>query len=252
MKFPEGLAVLDLSYNCIADWEFIDALNQVFPGLLSLRVSNNPLFENSKVSIEESYMLTLARVPGLKTLNFSTITQAERTDAELHYLAIISRQLSASSPSLYSSVLLSHPRYVALCALHGTPTITRTTQGAGSKEDNFMERFIAISCHFDKDFKEKVFEVPRAWTVYQFKALLGRTYAIRPRDMQCIWETDEKDPVRDADGRWGESDSEEDEENGDNDRTKDWTNREVELVDGTREMGFWVEGKQARVRIEKK
>ena len=31
---------------------------------------------------------------------------------------------------------------------------------------------------------------------------------------------------------------------------KGFTRREVELVDGTREVGFWVDGREARVRVE--
>jgi hypothetical protein len=33
-------------------------------------------------------------------------------------------------------------------------------------------------------------------------------------------------------------------------RKEKWKRREIELVDGTREVGFWVEGKEARVRVE--
>ena len=29
-----------------------------------------------------------------------------------------------------------------------------------------------------------------------------------------------------------------------------WVRREVELLDGTREVGFWIEGREARVRVE--
>ena len=29
-----------------------------------------------------------------------------------------------------------------------------------------------------------------------------------------------------------------------------WERREVELVDSTREVGSWVEGKEARIRVE--
>lgn len=33
-------------------------------------------------------------------------------------------------------------------------------------------------------------------------------------------------------------------------RESAWERREVELIDSTREVGFWVEGKEARVRVE--
>ena len=29
-----------------------------------------------------------------------------------------------------------------------------------------------------------------------------------------------------------------------------WAQREIELVDGTRDVGFWIEGREATVRVE--
>ena len=61
----------------------------------------------------------------------------------------------------------------------------------------------------------------------------------------------------DDDARW--SVSSEDEEAEDEDfgneeeggrRKGKWVRREVELVDGTREVGFWIEEREARVRVE--
>ena len=86
MKFPESLSYVDLSYNAIGDWPFVDNLNDVFPGLTGLRVSHNPLYEDAGVveadgkidpvamGVEEGYMLTLARLEGLKSLNFSNVS----------------------------------------------------------------------------------------------------------------------------------------------------------------------------------
>src|SRR4051794_21358774 len=36
---------IDLSYNKIIDWSFVDQLLEVFPGMTALRLSNNPLYE---------------------------------------------------------------------------------------------------------------------------------------------------------------------------------------------------------------
>lgn len=84
-------------------------------------------------------------------------------------------------------------------------------------------------------------------------------------------ETDEWDPVPAAkpeDDDWSCSEdewSEDDESAGDVDlrqkqmRTgknkKDknlWARRAIELVDSTRPVGFWIEGKEARVRVERR
>lgn len=72
------------------------------------------------------------------------------------------------------------------------------------------------------------------------------------------------DPVAGYEEEWNSSDSEEEEEgseqttSGKRDGASEkmgmeegkWVQREVELVDSTREVGFWIEGGEARVRVE--
>jgi Leucine-rich repeat (LRR) protein len=81
-KFMPSLYYVDLSYNAINDWSFIDSLHDIFPGLTELRVSHNPLYEVVStndtanavaVGVEEGYMLTIARLRELKSLNFSNV-----------------------------------------------------------------------------------------------------------------------------------------------------------------------------------
>ncbi len=81
--------------------------------------------------------------------------------------------------------------------------------------------------------------------------------------LTLIWETGEWDPVAGADDRDEDSDLEQDvasekerrevegkgEEKEERDKGR-WVQREEELVDGTKDVGFWVEGREARVRIE--
>jgi hypothetical protein len=86
LQFSESLSYVDISYNAIRDWPSIDALHDVFPGLTGLRVSHNPLYEEAgevesdgktnpvALGVEEGYMLTLARLKGLKSLNFSNVS----------------------------------------------------------------------------------------------------------------------------------------------------------------------------------
>lgn len=75
--FSHSVSYVDLSYNAIEDWAFINLLQDIFPGLSGLRVSHNPLYEESRhgkmMGLDESFMLTLARLPELKTLNFSSV-----------------------------------------------------------------------------------------------------------------------------------------------------------------------------------
>ena len=79
IRFSKSVEYIDLSYNVISDWSFVNDLQNVFPGLTGLRISHNPLYEgpagkDGKVmGVEEGYMLTLARLGNLKTLNFSNV-----------------------------------------------------------------------------------------------------------------------------------------------------------------------------------
>ena len=44
--FTPNLHHLDLSYNSITSWSFIDALPETLPGLTSLRLTHNPLYSD--------------------------------------------------------------------------------------------------------------------------------------------------------------------------------------------------------------
>lgn len=123
---------------------------------------------------------------------------------------------------------------------------------------------------------EKAQRIPRTVTPYQLKSIVGRLFALPPAHLRLVWETEEWDPVGrtlgvDDEERWSvSSDDEEGEGEGpvvgqggsvQTGRTEvekeamerekgKWVQREVELVDGTRQVGFWIEGKSARVRVE--
>lgn len=123
---------------------------------------------------------------------------------------------------------------------------------------------------------EKAQRIPRTVTPYQLKSIVGRLFALPPAHLRLVWETEEWDPVGrklgvDDEERWSvSSDDEEGEGEGpvvgqggsvqaggaevekeamERENGK-WVQREVELVDGTRQVGFWIEGKSARVRVE--
>ncbi|KAL9002753.1 MAG: hypothetical protein Q9180_009951, partial [Flavoplaca navasiana] len=104
--------------------------------------------------------------------------------------------------------------------------------------------------------------------IYHLKAFLGRLYSIPSLELKLVLETDECDPVpaakpEDDDWSCSEDYSSDDErrsagDGGDTKKAKEkgeregrkekdlWIRREIELVDSTRPVGFWVEGKEAR------
>lgn len=229
-------------------------------------------------------MLTLSRLSTLGTLNYSPITPAERVNAELYYLSTIASALALVPPDQESQITNQHPRYAELCALYGEPTITRTAPDAvgvhtlAARLIDFKFVFYPSVPHEPgrdggdgtKAAMEKKKQVPRGFDVYRVKGIVGRLFLLPPMGVRLMWETGEWDPVGgEEDGEeWSCSEDETlDDENGGErcieaeggntvrseevEREKHgWVKREVELVDGTREVGSWIEGRAARVRIE--
>ncbi len=84
VKFPKSLFHIDLSYNAIQTWDFFDDLQDASPGLTALRVAHNPLSDleatgdRGSQGTDEAYMMTIAKLGNLKSLNFSDVTTALR------------------------------------------------------------------------------------------------------------------------------------------------------------------------------
>lgn len=145
--------------------------------------------------------------------------------------------------------------------MYGPPAITR--KASNEINPNSLEaRLINFTFIFKKpsgvlegepDPIIKTQRLPRNFDNYRIKGIVGRIFGLRPFQLRLIWETGEWDPVA--------GDEAEEDEGEDGGTTIDgvhvdsvvkekWARRDVELVDGTREVGFWIEGREARVRVE--
>ncbi|KAL3420810.1 CAP-Gly domain-containing protein [Phlyctema vagabunda] len=257
-SFGSKLQYVDLSYNAIKSWDFVDSLKKVFPGLTALRLSKNPLYENTcredgtAVGVDDSYMLTIARLGDLKNLNYSNITAAERTNAEMFYLSLIGKAMGEVPENDESIITSKHRRYQKLCELYGPPAVSRTSKEAINPD--FLEaRLIKFNFYMPQGTKldqdqeiNMEREIPKAFDVYRVKGLVGRMFSIPPFDMRLIWETGEWDPVAGF-----EEGKESDEADGLTDSEKGkWMKREVEIEESTRQVGFCIDGLEARIRIE--
>jgi tubulin-specific chaperone E len=268
--FGKQLQYVDLSYNDIANWDFVDQLPDVFPGMTALRFSHNPIYEfamkgeGSAASVEEGYMLTLARIANLKSLNFSHITPAERTNAELFYLYWIGKAMAAVPESQERNIITKHKRFEELCKIYGPPTVVRASSVTNP---GFLEaRLIKFTFYMPPNIKysqesevSRVQEIPKGFDIYQVKGIVGALFGLKPLRLQLIWETGEWDPVARYEGEGGDSsEGEEEDRRLDLDSSQPeagrgkgmWMRREVELEDGTRQVGFWIDGTEAKVRIE--
>lgn len=270
VRFPAGLKSVDLSNNKINSWSFINTLPTAFPGLQSLRVSGNPLYEQPVASsaitnmperpmtVDEAYMLTLARLGSAQVLNYGKITPQDRSNGELYYLSLIGKELSLSPEDSAGRIISAHPRYQELCEKYGEPIIRRADKtGAGTVNPRSVAaRLVKMTFHLSSQTAEravKVKEVPVSFDTYQVKAIVSRLFDLPPFGFRLVWETDELDPVNQEsiDEDW---DSEDETEPGDaetaNNSTK-FMKREVELMDTTRDIGFWFQDVgEASIRVE--
>ncbi|TLD29304.1 hypothetical protein PspLS_03942 [Pyricularia sp. CBS 133598] len=296
--FSSSLYHLDISYNRIATWSFVDALPDSFPGLRSLRLAHNPVYENPtavsqdvggtassqtqpntssaaaapKRSVsEDPYMITIARVACLEHLNFSAVTPAERTDAEMFYLSRIARQLATVPEGSEGPILVQHRRYAELCELYGEPAVVRQQEISHSflegrliKVDFRMEESPEAVRDGAKDAATglvKKAEIPRALDMYAVKGIAGRLFGISPLELRLVWETGEWDPVAGFDDDDDEESGTEDgvagpdtvpaAADGGNPKHGRLVRRQVELVDSPRQFGYCIDGNEAKIRIER-
>ncbi|KAJ5934941.1 hypothetical protein N7466_004488 [Penicillium verhagenii] len=283
--FPETVFSLDLSRNNITSWEFLNHLPTLFPGLTTLRISSNPLYDepplppsiaaatstinaSKAMTVDEAFMLTLSRFPPtLSILNYSKITLQDRSNAEMYYLSLIGKELSATTEADEERVLTAHPRYAELCEQYGEPRITRAVEADGSGNRiihprSVAARLVKMAFHLsspsavDLDTAQiPVKEVPHSFNTYQLKALVSRLFDLAPAGFKLVWETDEWDPIAKAtvdEEDWAEDSDDESSQQPhveSSEGSSRFVRREVELVDSTRDIGFLFQGETGEMKI---
>ncbi|TKA82906.1 hypothetical protein B0A55_01163 [Friedmanniomyces simplex] len=260
---------LDVRHNKVAVWNFFDQLPASFPSIKHLRTTGNPLYSNLRshdgkaLAAEDGYMLTIARLPSLETLNYSKITDKDRLNADTYYLGLIAAEISAASTDVGAAdVRERHPRFGALCEKYGEPTITRKTIRADGEidPDSLAARLVRVM--FSSGTLVWTEELPKSLSIYALLGNVSKKLGVLPLRLRLVLETDERDPVSSGPAAyegpdWWCSDSDdEDAESQDTLRAKEaqgqnlWAMREVEMRAGTRALGTYVEGADARVRVE--
>lgn len=253
--FPATLKEVDLSFNEVTTWSFIEQLEHVFPGLTSLRVSHNPLYEalqspdGRPLTADDGYMLTLARLGNLKMLNHSPISDKERLNAESYYLSLIVKEVQFAPENLRDQILDSHPRYKWLCEEYGEPDIKRGKNAVNP--NSLAARLLKIKFYLaGSRTKAHEVEIPMSCTAYTVLGVVGKQFGVMPMNCRLVWETGDWMPARRTmaeveDEDWNSEDSEDE-------VTTSKVMREVEITAGTRSIGTWIDGMEATVRVELK
>ncbi|KAL7270016.1 hypothetical protein RUND412_007293 [Rhizina undulata] len=167
--FPEVTSV-DLSYNAISTFQFLDVFPTVFPRLTTVRVSHNPLYND--ITVEEAHMLTVGRLlMDVTLLNFSKITVLERTNAELYYLSRIAREIAeAGGEEKGDEVVKHHARWTELCELHGKPAIP----SAASSVNTSILKNKLLELEFATSTKSLTKRIPPSTSIAALKGLLAK------------------------------------------------------------------------------
>ena len=206
-------------------------------------------------------MLVLARLPALKTLNFSPVLPKERLNAESYYLGLIAKEL-ATVPAEKDAeeILRGHPRWRELCEEYGEPVVRRVGDVNPNSLAARLVRLVVYRRVGEEEKKSVVLEVPRSASAYTLLGVVSREFKVKPRDCRLVWETEDwmfataavadvKETVGDEESCDSGSNSDDDEEEK---VRQDRVMREVEIIAGTRSVGTWIEGNEATVRLEVK
>lgn len=272
LVFGEKLRYIDLSYNAVHSWGFVEALPDVFPGMTALRLSHNPINfsstnEDEKKTLwtlEVAHMLTVARLGKLTSLNYGAISPTERTEAETYYLSQIAKAMAEVPEQLEHTVTSQHKRYPELCRIHGTPDVIR--KGTQTVNPDFLEaRLIKFTFYLPASARPgrqqaitKEREIPKGLDIYSVKGVVGRMFGENPLSLKLVWETGTMDPVAGSDDIIDDDSDEESSIEGPRNMPEQtyesklsrFVEREVEIEDSTRQIGNFVDGTEARVRVE--
>lgn len=271
--FQDSLKELDLSRNNINSWAFINNLHTTFPGLTSLRILGNPLYgslrspDGKPLTADDGHILTIARLPQLKSLNYSTISAKDRLNAETYYLSQIALELSlalSASAREEREIIKRHPRWKELCEEYGEPAIV--SKSAALDSNALSSRLIKIrlkiglsaSPHVDESLIKNttgtegaVISAPKRYSIYTVQGLVGRRLGIPPPQVKLIWETGEPDIVAvQEEASFEPWDSDVEDEQPMQAAQTSAKMREVELAAGTRPISTWVDGDDVLIRVE--
>lgn len=118
--FPH-LRFLNLNNTGLATWDEVDRLSQ-FPMLRSLRVQGWPLWERSEATEHERWLLLVARLPHVSTLNGGgAVPDQERDAAERAFIRYYMDKPEADKPDRYWELVGVHGKLDPLVSVDLRP-----------------------------------------------------------------------------------------------------------------------------------
>jgi len=167
MVFPQ-IQILDIRRNEISEWNELDQLTKIFPNVTNIRINGNPLF--NKISIDEMEMSVIARFDKLTSVNGTTISKEERTNAELYFI------------SKSNGIHVDLEKVERLAKKHGV----KISQPSFVSEDNINSKLITLNLKYD----DKIVEIPtlKSIEILKLKGMISRIFKISYVDMDITYE----------------------------------------------------------------
>ncbi|KAI6820315.1 tubulin-specific chaperone [Hortaea werneckii] len=259
---------LDVRGNSIDSFAIIDCLAADLPSLRHLRTAGNPLYtslmspDGKPLTAEDGYMLTIARLPKLETLNYSKITEKERLNADRYYLSQIALELlPETSDSGREKAKERHPRWMDLCEEYGEPASLSTPTPTKEVVDpnSLAARMIKIQL-FTEERKVDLL-IPKSNSVYTLLGLISKELKMSSSPLTLgIWlETGEETLPEGGTSekavdspQWWCSDDEDDEPSTAGERrpeTDKTASKKVQILPSTRAIGTFLEDGQTELKV---
>lgn len=188
--FP-ALKTLLMGDNELNSWTSVDALNS-FPQLEDVRLSGNPIV-NADASVRYE---VIARVQGLKMLNGSSVSPAERKDCEIRYLRKALQKLKDFSGDIEGekNARRENPRIDALVAVHGElVTHAATAPGSGTLASVSVELVLCL----ESAGRTMTKKLPKSTTVGKVKLMCSKLFkfTVSSAELFLIVDEDERVPL---------------------------------------------------------
>lgn len=221
-----SVQTLDLAYTCIHSWTDFQNTMMLCPNTTML------LLQGTSLSRESSARLfVIARLERLTSLNHSDVSSAERRNAEILYLNTIARLWQ----------IKDHPRWYALCKIHGTPDLVVEKQGV-RKPHTLASNVARFYFHFEEQQESRL--LPLSTSIYRLAGIAASFFDLRTIEIILFLETDDLDPVQRKEVNWDEDET---------DYESKWVERSVELLPSSRSIKDHLPhdfgGRDAAVRI---
>ncbi|KAL7060297.1 hypothetical protein AAHC03_09767 [Spirometra sp. Aus1] len=178
-----ALNQIGLRDNLLEDWESVDELARL-PALTTLILRQNPILLN--FTPETARQEIIARLPGLKSLNFLEVSAEERRGAELDYLKRYSKTWKDAQENVNTKATFAkqHPAFIQICEKYGPPDAGDGKPVIKSLKEGLLRLHLACEPPAPNSRGvEHVIErkVPARITINHLRTLVRRVFQLPPQ-----------------------------------------------------------------------